>query len=340
MISMHFLLKRLLHLVLVFFGVSVVTFCISHVIPGDPARMLVGPHASPETLAAARASLGLDQPIWTQYIQYMTGLFHGDMGLSIRTQMPVAGELARYFPATLELTLAAMVIAVAAGIVLGVVSAVHRDTWVDHVSRVISLVGVSMPLFWSGVIALILFYKVFPIFPASGRLDPFLAVPPHVTGLYIIDGLIAGQMDVVLSAIHHLILPAVCLAYVQLAIIARQVRSSMIDVLEQDYIRTARACGIPRKTIIYKYALKNALIPTVTLTGLTIGELLGGAVITETIFAWPGMGKYVMDSISFLDFPAIMGFTLVISFGYVLINTAVDIVYGILNPQIREEGEK
>lgn len=340
MISMHFLLKRLLHLVLVFFGVSVVTFCISHVIPGDPARMLVGPHASPETLAAARASLGLDQPVWTQYIQYMTGLFHGDMGLSIRTQMPVAGELAKYFPATLELTLAAMLIAVIFGIVLGVASAVHRDAWVDHVSRIISLVGVSMPLFWSGVIALILFYKVFPIFPASGRLDAFLSPPPHITGLYIVDGLIAGQMDVVLSAIHHLILPAVCLAYVQLAIIARQVRSSMIDVLEQDYIRTARACGIPRRTIIYRYALKNALIPTVTLTGLTIGELLGGAVITETIFAWPGMGKYVMDSISFLDFPAIMGFTLVISFGYVLINTVVDIVYGILNPQIREEGER
>ena len=335
--SVQFILKRILHLVLVFLGVSVVTFCISHVIPGDPARMLVGPHATPETLAAARASLGLDQPVYVQYIQYMSGLFQGDMGLSIRTQMPVAGELARYFPATLELTLAAMFIAVFFGILLGVASAVHRDTWIDHVSRVISLVGVSMPLFWSGVIALILFYSVFPIFPASGRLDAFLTPPPHVTGLYIVDGLLAGNMDVVMSALHHLLLPAVCLAYVQLAIIARQVRSSMIDVLEQDYIRTAKACGIPRHTIIYVYALKNALIPTVTLTGLTIGELLGGAVITETIFAWPGMGKYVMDSIAFLDFPAIMGFTLVISFGYVLINTIVDVVYCILNPQIREE---
>lgn len=336
----HFVLKRLLHLVLVFLGVSVVTFCISHVIPGDPARMLVGPHASPEVLEAARRSLGLDQPIYVQYLDYMAGLFHGDMGMSIRTQMPVAEELARYFPATLELTLAAMLIAVVFGIFLGVASAVHRDTWIDHVSRIVSLVGVSMPLFWSGVVALIVFYKIFPIFPASGRLDAFLAAPPHVTGLYIVDGLLAGNMDVVLSACHHLLLPAICLAYVQLAIIARQVRSSMIDVLEQDYIRTAKACGISPRTIIYKYALKNALIPTVTLTGLTIGELLGGAVITETIFAWPGMGKYVMDSISFLDFPAIMGFTLVISFGYVLINTAVDVVYGILNPQIREGGER
>lgn len=180
----------------------------------------------------------------------MEGLFRGNMGVSIRTQMPVSGELARYFPATLELTLAAMVIAVLFGIFLGVLSAVHRDSWVDHICRVISMVGVSIPLFWSGVVCLILFYKVIPIFPASGRLDPFITPPPPVTGLYVIDGLIAGNMDVVLSAIHHLLLPALCLAYAQLAIIARQVRSGMVDVLEQDYIRTARACGIPKHRII------------------------------------------------------------------------------------------
>ena len=324
MISWRFIFQKLIHLILVFIGVSIVTFCISHVIPGDPARMLVGPHASPETLEAARQSLGLDKPILTQYALYMEGLAHGDMGVSIRTQMPVSGELARYFPATLELTLAAMVIAVLFGIFLGV----------------LSMIGVSIPLFWSGVVCLILFYKVIPIFPASGRLDTFLTPPPQVTGLYVIDGLIAGNMDVVISAIHHLLLPALCLAYAQLAIIARQVRSGMVDVLEQDYIRTAKACGIPRRRIIYHYALKNALIPTVTITGLTIGELLGGAVITETIFGWPGMGKYVMDSIAYLDFPAIMGFTLVVSVGYVVINMAVDMIYNILNPQISGGDEK
>ena len=264
----------------------------------------------------------------------MEGLFHGDMGVSIRTQMPVASELARYFPATLELTLAAMVIAVFFGIFLGVLSAVHRNCWIDHICRVISMVGVSIPLFWSGVVCLILFYKVFPLFPASGRLDTFLTPPPAVTGLYVIDGILSGNMDIVISAIHHLLLPAFCLAYAQLAIIARQVRSGMVDVLEQDYIRTARACGIPRRRVIYRYALKNALIPTVTITGLTMGELLGGAVITETIFGWPGMGKYVMDSIAYLDFPAIMGFTLVVSVGYVVINMVVDMIYNILNPQI------
>lgn len=339
MLSFKFILQRLIHLIFVFIGVSIVTFCISHVIPGDPARMLVGPHASPEVLEAARQSLGLDKPILTQYALYMEGLAHGDMGISIRTQMPVSGELARYFPATLELTLTAMIIAVVFGIFLGVLSAVHRDSWVDHISRVISMIGVSIPLFWSGVVCLIIFYKVFPIFPASGRLDAFLSPPAHVTGLYIIDGLLEGNMDVVLSAIHHLLLPGICLAYAQLAIIARQVRSGMVDVLEQDYIRTARASGIPKHRIIYHYALKNALIPTVTITGLTIGELLGGAVITETIFGWPGMGKYVMDSIAYLDFPAIMGFTLVVSLGYVIINMVVDMIYNILNPQISSGGE-
>lgn len=233
MFSYKFLGNKLLHLFLVFLGVSIVTFAISHVIPGDPARMLVGPHASAETLAAARESLGLDKPVYQQYLLYMTGLFHGDMGLSIRTQMPVSGELAKYFPATLELTLVSMLIAVVCGIFLGVMSAVHRDSWIDHVSRVISMVGVSVPLFWSGVVCLILFYKVFPVFPASGRLDTFLTPPVPVTGLYVIDGLLAGNMDVVTSALHHLLLPALCLAYAQLAIITRQV--------EKRHDRCARA---------------------------------------------------------------------------------------------------
>lgn len=337
MFSYSFLCKRILHVILVFIGVSIVTFSISHVIPGDPARMLVGPHASEEVLQATRAQLGLDKPMWEQYEVYMTDLSEGNLGTSIRTQRPVSSELLKAFPATLELTLTAMIFAVVFGILLGVLAAVHRDTWMDHVSRIISLVGVSTPLFWSGILALIFFYKMVPIFPASGRIDTFLSPPAEVTGLYLIDSLLEGNMDVFLSALHHILLPAICLGYVQMAIVARQVRSSMIDVLEQDYIRTARACGIPRRKIIYQYALKNALLPTLTVTGLTVGELLGGAVITETIFAWPGMGKYVMDSIAFLDFPAIMGFTLVVSMSYVLINMAVDILYRVLNPQIRGE---
>lgn len=335
MFSLKFALKNIVHLIVVFLGVSIFTFFISHVIPGDPARMLVGPHASQEALETTRAQLGLNQPIMVQYEKYMVDLVHGDLGTSIRTQRSVTSELLKYFPATLELTMVSMVLAIVFGIILGVAAAVNRNKWIDHASRIFSLVGVSTPLFWSGVIALIVFYKLIPIFPASGRIDTFISPPSDITGLYIIDGLITGNFKVVISAIHHIILPAVCLAYVQLAIVARQVRSSMIDVLEQDYIRTAKSCGIPMRTIIYKYALKNALLPTLTVTGLTIGELLGGAIITETIFGWPGMGKYVMDSIAFLDFPSIMGFTLVVSFSYVLINIAVDILYSFLNPQIR-----
>ncbi len=336
MFSFHYIRNQILHLLLVLIGVSLITFALSHVIPGDPARMMVGDKASEETLAHARVELGLDKPLTEQYVKYVTGLMHGDMGISIRSQQPVSQELKKFFPATLELTLAAMILAIIFGIVLGIVAAVYRNRWPDHLCRVISLVGVSTPLFWSGVVALIIFYKWIPIFPASGRLDTFISPPTQITGMYVLDGLLTGNLQVVGNAIHHLILPSVCLAYVQLAIIARQVRSSMIDVLEEDYIRTARSCGIPTKRILYHYALKNALLPTVTIAGLTLADLLSGAIITETIFGWPGMGKYVVDAITFLDFPAIMGFTMIVSCVYVFINFVVDIVYRFLDPQIRE----
>ena len=336
MFVLRYLLKRIPRLLVVFLGVSIITFAISHVIPGDPARMLVGQRASQETLDTMRVELGLDKPVHVQYMRYLKNLLSGDMGNSIRTQQPVATELRRYFPATLELTLVSMILAVGIGILLGVLAAVRRDQWPDHVSRIVSLVGVSTPLFWSGLIVMVVFYKWLNWFPASGRLDAFISAPPTVTGLYIIDGLLAGDAVVVLNAIQHLVLPASCLAYVQLAVIARQVRSSMIDVLSQEYIRTVRAFGLSKSKIFYKYALKNALAPTVTVAGLIFGELLGGAIITETIFAWPGMGKYVVDSVSFLDFPAIMGFTMVVSLGYVLINLLIDLLYRVLDPQIRE----
>lgn len=333
---LRYLLKRLPRLVVVLFGVTMITFVISHVIPGDPARMLVGQRASQETLTAMRTDLGLDKPIPVQYLSYVKALLQGDLGKSIRTQQPVAAELKKVFPATLELTLVSMLITLVLGITLGVTAAVRRDTWPDHISRLLSLAGVSTPLFWSGLLVMVLFYKWLHWFPASGRLDTFLLPPPPITGLYLIDGLLTGNLPVVLSALHHLVLPASCLAFIQLAVIARQVRASMLEVLAQDYIRTARAFGLSQSRIIYLYALKNALLPTVTLAGLIFGELLGGAIITETIFAWPGMGKYVVDSVSFLDFPAIMGFTLLVSCCYVVINLLVDLLYQVLDPQIRE----
>lgn len=330
-----FLCKRFIRLIIVILGVTMITFILSHVIPGDPARMLIGQKASQETLDKMRVELGLDQPVSIQYKNYLLSLCRGDMGTSIRTQQPVSKELQTYFPATLELTLVSMFIAVVFGLIFGVVAAINKDKWQDNLCRILSLIGVSTPLFWSGLIVLIIFYKELQILPASGRLDAFVTPPPTITGMYIFDGMLTGNWQVVTNAIIHLILPACCLAYVQLAVIARQVRSTMVEVLEQDYIRTARAFGLPYKKIIFRYALRNALLPALTIAGLTLGELLGGAIITETIFAWPGMGKYVVDSVSYLDFPAIMGFTMVVAISYVLVNLAVDLLYLIVDPQIR-----
>ncbi|MEW6546662.1 MAG: ABC transporter permease [Bacillota bacterium] len=330
--------RRMLLLLLVLFGVTVVTFSVSHLVPGDPARMLVGQRASQEVVEQMRHQLGLDRPIWEQYLRYMRNLMQGDLGISIRTQRPVVEDLVIFFPATLELALTAMFLAVAVGIPLGIVSATRKDTVADHVSRVLSVAGVSTPLFWLGLVALLVLYGRLGWLPGSGRLDPFIVPPPRLTGFLLLDSLLAGRPDAFWSTVRHLVLPALCLSYVHLAVVTRQVRASMLEVLSQDYIRTALANGIPGRSVIYRHALRNALIPTVTVVGLAVGDLLGGAILTETIFAWPGMGSYVVDSINFLDFPAIMGFTVFIAVGYVLINLVVDLTYMWLDPRIRAVG--
>ncbi|SHI31014.1 peptide/nickel transport system permease protein [Desulfosporosinus lacus DSM 15449] len=322
-------------LLIVLLGVSLVTFLVSHVVPGDPARMLLGQRADAQTLENLRHVMGLDKPVWLQYFDYLGGLLQGDLGISIRSQRPVLSELLTYFPATIELTLFAMGFAVISGVGLGLLSAAYRDTPIDHGTRVLAILGVSTPLFWLGLMVLLLFYKHLGWLPGSGRLDSFINPPTQITGLYVLDSILTGDWVALKSSILHLVLPTICLGYIQLATIARLVRASMIEVLEQDYIKTALANGIPRYRIIYRHALRNALIPTVTLIGLTFGELLGGAILTETIFTWPGMGKYVVDSISFLDFPAIMGFTILVATIYVIINMVVDLLYPILDPQIK-----
>ncbi|GAB6154697.1 ABC transporter permease [Desulfosporosinus burensis] len=335
MSRIKFLAKWISQLLIVLLGVTLVTFLVSHVVPGDPARMLIGQRADAQTLESMRHALGLDKPVWFQYLDYLWGLVHGDMGISIRTQRPVLSELLTYFPATIELTLFAMGFAVLIGVVLGLLSAAYRDTLIDHATRVFAILGVSTPLFWLGLVVLLLFYKYLGWLPGSGRIDSFINPPTHITGLYVLDSVLSGDWVALKSSMLHLVLPSICLGYIQLATIARQVRASMIEVLELDYIKTAVSNGIPSKRIVYRHALRNALIPTVTVIGLTFGELLGGAIITETIFAWPGMGKYVVDSISFLDFPAIMGFTILVALIYVLINMLVDLLYPILDPQIK-----
>jgi peptide/nickel transport system permease protein len=331
----HLIRQRLLMLVFVLFGVTVATFLMSHVIPGDPAQMMAGPHASVETLQSIRHQLGLDQPLYIQYFDYMNGLLHGDLGTSIRTQQPVAKDLLAFFPATLELVIYAFLIAIVLGIPLGVIAAVKRNTWWDYITRVFSIGGVSIPVFWSGLVLILIFYARLGWLPASGRLDVTLPPPPTITGLYTIDSALTGYWADFFNSLWHLVLPAAALSYVQLSLIMRQVRSSMIEVLSQEYILTGRANGLGRMFLIIRYGLRNALIPTITVIGLSFGSLLGGAVVTETIFDWPGMGKYVVDSIASLDFPAIMGFTIVIAVAYVLINLVVDLLYYALDPQIR-----
>jgi len=330
------IVKRLAMLVLVLLGVTLITFFLSHVIPGDPARMMVGQRASEETLQEVRRQLGLDQPVWVQYFTYMEGLVAGDFGNSIRTQQPVVDDLIKFFPATLELALTAFVIAIVIGIPIGILSAVKKDTNWDHAGRFFSIAGISTPVFWSGLIGILIFYKFFNLLPSSGRIDLMITPPPSITGLYLLDSLLTGNWAAFTNSLWHLILPACTLAFAQLAIVTRQVRASMLEVLSQEYIRTALANGIHGPVLLFRYALRNALIPTITVVGLSFGSLLGGAVVTETIFSWPGMGKYVVESIAFLDFPAIMGFTFVISFGYVIINLLVDLTYYALDPQIKE----
>lgn len=332
---LSYILKRLMYLIPVLIGVTLLVFVISHAIPGDPARMMAGQKASREAVENLRRSMGLDRPLPEQYLRYLAGLVRGDLGFSIRNQRPVLHDLRDFFPATLELTLASILLCVSVGIPLGILSAVRRNRPIDHVSRVFSVFGVSMPVFWLGLMLLLLFYRNLGWLPGSGRLDIHFDPPAYVTGLYLIDTLLEGSMDKFRNVLAHILMPAFCLSYVYLAIITRIVRSSMISIMGLDFITTARANGISEIVITLKHCLKNSLIPTVTITGLSIGELLGGAILTETIFNWPGMGKYVVDSVNFLDFPAIMGFTLVVSFAYVMINLAVDVLYAFLDPQIR-----
>jgi peptide/nickel transport system permease protein len=330
--------RRLIFLVFVVFGVSLVTFAISHLIPGDPARMMAGERATAETVDHIRTELGLDRPVPAQYVTYVAKLLHGDFGISIRTQRPVFDDLRLFFPATIELAFYALLLAVAFGIPLGVLSAVARDRALDQVARTISVTGISMPAFWLGLLLIYVFYGRIGWLPGSGRIDPAIAPPTHITGLFTIDALLTGNLAALASVLAHLVLPAATLGFIHLGIVTRQIRSAMLDALGEDYIRTARASGLTRTRVVFDHALRNALIPSVTVIGLAFGDLLYGAVITETVFAWPGMGNYVVQSITSLDFPAIMGFTVVASTAYVLLNMLVDFAYMALDPQIRDVG--
>ncbi|WP_341523684.1 ABC transporter permease [Pseudomonas sp. G.S.17] len=336
MAFLNILRKRLFGLLLVVIGVSVITFAISHLIPGDPARLIAGDRASDAIVANIRHQLGLDLPLYQQYGRYMLDLLQGDLGTSIRTSRPVLEDLQAYFPATLELALAALLLSILIGVPLGVLSAVYHNRAIDQIARTLAVTGISTPAFWLGLGLIVLFYGHLNWLPGSGRLDEGLTPPRTITGFYLIDSLLTGDWELFKNAAQHLILPAVTLGFVNLGVIARQIRSAMLDQLGEDYIRTARAYGLSKWAVILRHALPNALIPSVTVLGLTLGDLLYGAVLTETVFAWPGMGAYVVKSIQSLDFPAVMGFAIVVSFIYVLLNMAIDLVYRLIDPRIGE----
>jgi peptide/nickel transport system permease protein len=333
-----YIIRRLLLLIPVLIGISFITFFLSHMI-GDPAAAWLSEKTvgQPELVEKIRAAHHLDDPLVIQYYYYIVDLSKLDLGRTGRNEggRPVVQALIDYFPATLELAIIGMILCLIIGIPTGILSAISKDKWVDHIVRLGALVGVSMPVFWLGLI--LKYYLSFKLgwFPLDGRLPYSITPPPEVTGMFTFDALIAGQMDTFFIALKHAILPSFCLALISMAIITRMMRSSMLETMTQDYIRTARAKGLSERVVILKHALRNALTPTTTVAGIAFGGLLSGAVMTETIFSWPGIGRFSVKAIGATDFASIMGFAMLIAIIYVFANLVVDILYVYLDPRVK-----
>jgi len=322
-------------------GVSIITFVISHVIPGSPAAMWVGTKPTQEQLDEAIRELGLDQPLPIQYINYVKNLVQGDLGVSLRTRRKVSEELRSRWAATFELVSVSLLIAIIIGIPLGVLSATHKDKPLDHTSRMFSISGVAMPVFWLGMTLQLLLHGYFDLLPLQGRIDSQVLMDhaiESITGFYLIDSLLTSNWPGFISSVTHMILPAITMSFASLAIVTRMSRSSMLEVLKEDYIETSQAYGVGKGTVLYKYALKNALIPTITVVGLNYGLMLGGSFMVESIFDWPGLGRYTILSIQTNDFPAIMGVTILFALTYVVLNLIVDLVYFLIDPRIQTPG--
>ena len=333
-----YVIRRLILTVPVLVGITLAAFVISPAIPADPIVASLGQRAqdAPSIVAQDRHQWGLDQPLPVQYIFYVGNLLHGDLGVSISSRRPVADDLKQYFPATLELSTAALLISLLIGVPLGVLSAVRRDRLPDHLARFVSLIGVSTPVFWLGLLLLLLLWYHLGLFPGpTGQLDRAVTPPPTVTGAVAVDCILTGDWPALGNALAHLALPAIVLGAYTMGIITRMTRGSMLEVLVQDYMRTARAKGLRAGTIVLRHGLRNAIIPTLTLAGLAYGSLLSGAVLTETVFSWPGIGLYATQTAGAADFPAIMGVALLTALLYIVVNLVVDLLYAVLNPQVR-----
>ncbi len=331
----QFILKRLGTVVPTFIGITLLTFTLIHMIPGDPIEIMAGERGiSPERHAQLMAEHGLDQPIWKQYFNYVGGVLQGDLGNSLITKKPVLDEFFELFPATVELAFLAAIFAIVVGLPAGIIAAVKRGSLFDHTVMGVSLTGYSMPIFWWALLLMLVFSVNLGWTPVSGRIDVSLWID-NVTGFMLIDTLLSDEPGAFISALKHLILPAIVLGTIPLAVIARMTRSSMLEVLGEDYIRTARAKGLAPWRVIVVHALRNALIPVITVIGLQVGILLSGAILTETIFAWPGIGKWLIQSIYSRDYPVVQGGILIIATLIIIVNFIVDVTYGVVNPRIR-----
>jgi peptide/nickel transport system permease protein len=333
----QYVTRRLGLMVVAAIGVTLISFVISHAVPNDPIVANLGQQASqrPEIVKAFKEKWGLDKPLYVQYLDFLRNLARGELGTSLNTRRAITKDIAHFLPATIELGTTAVLFALLIGVPLGIFAAVRKDGVMDHVARAVSLVGVSIPTFWLATVSLVVFYATLHWTAGPGRLGPQIDAPPRVTGFFTIDALLIGDWVTLRSAASHLVLPGLVLASSVMGLVTRVTRSSMLDALSQDYLRTARAKGLAEAGIVGRHALRNALIPTVTVLGLAYGGLLSGAVMTETIFAWPGLGRYAFQAAITNDFPSIMGVTFVIGVMYTLVNLVVDLLYGWLDPQIR-----
>lgn len=327
-------IRRLLMLIPVLIGMSLITFSIVHLIPGNPAQVILGEQATPQAIASLEEQLGLNEPYFVQYGNYMMGLVQGDLGTSLRTNGEIGKEILPFLAGTMELTLFAMVFAIIVGVNAGIISAWKQNSMFDYVAMVIALIGVSMPIFWLGLMQQWIFAQELGWLPAFGRHNPRDPVDA-ITNFYLVDTLLNGNIDQFWTVFKHLILPGLALGTIPMAIIARMTRSSMLEVLRSDYIRTVEAKGSRRISVIYKHGFKNAVIPVLTVVGLQTGTLLGGAILTETIFSWPGVGRYVYEAIGNRDYPVIQSGILVIATMFVLINLIVDLLYSYIDPRIK-----
>jgi len=329
-----YIVKRLLWAIPTLFGVSLIVFFMVHLAPGDPALALLGDHANKESVEKLREDMGLNKPLYVQYGIFASKAIRGDFGNSFKSKQPVLDEFMERFPATMELALCAMILAIFLGIGAGIISAIKRYSIFDYGSMFIALAGVSMPVFWLGLVLIYFFSVSLDILPVSGRLGYEFSIE-HVTGFYLIDSILANDMDAFWDALKHLLLPSIALGTIPMAIIARMTRSSMIEVMKEDYIRTARAKGCSMFQVVMVHALRNAMMPVITVIGLMLGTLFAGAILTETTFSWPGIGKWIVNAVYQRDFPIIQSSTLIIASMFIAVNLVVDLLYALINPKIR-----